>query len=354
MRRGHAREPAVERAGRRAPVPDRMRVDHRLHQPVEPVAGQARDRDHRHALELRQPVVGLLAQLLHRAGLALDQVPLVHADDDRAAFALDQIGDAQVLLLERRLRIHQQDHHLGEAHRIERVGDRELLELLLDARAPPQPGGVVDAEVRPRQSTSTAIASRVMPASGPGEQPLLAEQAVDQRRLAGVRPADDARRGSARRRRSVASGSARRRSSCGRCARRARGLLRQRRAQRIVEIGQAPRRARPRSRPARRARAHRPRATPACAARPSLLLATRIAGLPERRTRSAKARSTGVGPVRASIRNSTASAAAIAASVCACMRPVRRRRRGLLEAGGVDRGEGEIAEPRARPRGGRG
>ena len=30
------------------------------------------------------------------------------------------------------------------------------------------------------------------------------------------------------------------------------------------------------------------------------------------------------------------------------------RRRGLLEAGGVDRGEGEIAEPRARPRGGRG
>ena len=56
---------------------------------------------------------------------------------------------------------------------------------------------------------------------------------------------------------------------------------------------------------------------------PSLLLAITIAGLPDLRTRSAKARSTGVGPARASMRKSTTSAAAIAASVCACMRPVR-------------------------------
>src|SRR5262245_32309724 len=49
----------------------------------------------------------------------------------------------------------------------------------------------------------------------------------------------------------------------------------------------------------------------------------RIAGLPDLRTRSANARSAGVDPARASIRNITASATAIAAAVCSCMRPVR-------------------------------
>ena len=45
--------------------------------------------------------------------------------------------------------------------------------------------------------------------------------------------------------------------------------------------------------------------------------------MPERRTRSANARSTGSDPARASIRNRIASAPAIAASVCSCMRPLR-------------------------------
>src|SRR5215469_809856 len=49
----------------------------------------------------------------------------------------------------------------------------------------------------------------------------------------------------------------------------------------------------------------------------------RIEGLPDLRTRSANTRSPGVAPARASIRNSTASAAEIAASVCSCMRPRR-------------------------------
>src|SRR6516162_7542353 len=49
----------------------------------------------------------------------------------------------------------------------------------------------------------------------------------------------------------------------------------------------------------------------------------RIAGLPDLRTRSANTRSAGVAPARASTRNSTASAAEIAASVCSCMRPLR-------------------------------
>ena len=43
--------------------------------------------------------------------------------------------------------------------------------------------------LRPRHSQSSPMESRVMP--GPGEQPFLAEHAVDERRLPGVGPADD-------------------------------------------------------------------------------------------------------------------------------------------------------------------
>ena len=108
---------------------------------------QAGHRDDRHALHLRQPVIGLGAQLAGRAGLALDQVPLVHAEHERPALALHQIGDAQVLLLERTLDVHQHDHDFGEADRVERVGDGELFELLLDARLAPHAGGVEQAEL---------------------------------------------------------------------------------------------------------------------------------------------------------------------------------------------------------------
>ena len=172
---------------------------------------------------------------------------------------------------------------------------------------------------RPRQVRSTAMASRVMPASGP-----VSSRSSPSSRLISVdlpvlgRPTTATRIGA-----SARSGV----RLVRRCAplgiRRRRGLLGQRRAQRLVEIGKPLAvLGRDRDRIAEAERigldAGRPRA-----ARPSLLLATRIAGLPDLRTRSAKARSTGVGPARASIRKNTASAAAIAASVCACMRPVR-------------------------------
>ncbi len=151
---------------------------------------------------------------------------------------------------------------------------------------------------------------------GPGQQPLLAEQAVDQRRLAGVGTPDhrDLDR------------------SCRVLHVRATGLvvvrfagrggLGQRRAQRLVEIGQALAvlgRDRHRlAEPERIGFVHARLRRPALA-----LVGDQDRGLAGLRTRSAKARSTGVGPARASIRKSMASAAAIAASVCACMRPVR-------------------------------
>ena len=195
-------------------------------------------------------MVGLRAQLGERAGLTFAQVPFAHADHQRAALALDQIGDAQILLLERLLGIHQQHHHFGEADGVERVGDRELLELLLDLRAAAHARGVVEAEgaALPVEIDRDGVARDA--GLRPGEQALLAEQAVDQRRLAGVGPADH---GDADRPRRIV---VRRLVFSRRLARSPPAAPRA--ARRRDRTG--PRRARPRSPPARRARAHRPRA----------------------------------------------------------------------------------------------
>ena len=154
---------------------------------IEPFAGARRYRDDRHALDLRQHAIDQLAQpLANVPDCALDQIDLVEADDDGATFALDEIGNPDVLLLERRLRIDEDDHHFGKTDGVERVGDREFLELLLDARAAAQSGGIVDAQMPP--APVQIDRNRIARDAGfrPGHQPLFAEQSVDQRGLAGI------------------------------------------------------------------------------------------------------------------------------------------------------------------------
>ncbi len=102
MRRDRFGQEAIERGGRHAPVPDRVTFHDRRHQPVEPLAAVRRQRNDRHAFDLRQQTIGILAQPRPNARLSLDQVHFVDADDDCAALPLDQVGDANVLLLERR------------------------------------------------------------------------------------------------------------------------------------------------------------------------------------------------------------------------------------------------------------
>ena len=60
---------------------------------------------------------------------------------------LDEIGERQVLLLERDRGVEQKHHDLGEAHRAQRVSDRELLDLLDDPRLATQSRGVEDPEL---------------------------------------------------------------------------------------------------------------------------------------------------------------------------------------------------------------
>ena len=115
-----------------AAVPDGMRLDHGRHQPVEPLAGARRQSDDRHALDLRQHAIDFLAQPRPNARLPLDQVDFVEADNDRAAFALDKIGDRMSCSSNGVLRVDEDDDHFSEADGVERIGDRQFLELLLE------------------------------------------------------------------------------------------------------------------------------------------------------------------------------------------------------------------------------
>ena len=85
--------------------------------------------------------------------------------------------------------------------------------------------------------------------------------------------------------------------------------------------------------------------SPASAARPSALLATRITRAARLRSSSASVRSTGVTPARASIMNRQTSAASTARSVSARIRPGRLASVDFLEPGGVDDGEAQRPQP---------
>ncbi len=123
--------------------------------------------------------------------------------------------------------VEQHHHDFGEAHRVERIGNRQLFQLLVDAPAAPNAGGIVDAEflAMPVEIDRDGVARGA--GFRRGQQALLADQPVDQRGFAGIRASDN---GDADRMRSGRFGGS---------LRRLRGLRRQRSAQRIVEIGQA-------------------------------------------------------------------------------------------------------------------
>ena len=107
-----------------------------------PLPGETGERHHRRALDLRQQARGLLLQLLQEPGPVGDEVPFVEADDERAALLLDEVDDRQILLLERDRGVEEHHDHLGEAHGAQGVGDRELLELVVDPRALAQARGI--------------------------------------------------------------------------------------------------------------------------------------------------------------------------------------------------------------------
>jgi hypothetical protein len=161
-------EPAVEHRGRQPLVPHRVGRDDRLHQRVEPGAGETRNRHQRHAVKLRQRRGHPVAQLPQRRRLIGDRVPFVGGDDQRPPLFGDQIGDRQILPPERFERV----EHRGRRSR--RSGSCAACRRPIGARAGPRPGrGGATPRCRQAGSAGPAIAirarskSRVIPGSGP-------------------------------------------------------------------------------------------------------------------------------------------------------------------------------------------
>ena len=147
MRRGGLGQIAVQGRRRHSPIPDCVSFADGLHQPVQASTGFCRDQRDLDSLKLWQQPIDIAPQSRQCARLRFDQVPFVDRNNNGAPFPLDKVGNPDVLLLERGLRVNDHDDDFGETDRIERVGHRELFQLLLDARTAAQPGGVMYAEV---------------------------------------------------------------------------------------------------------------------------------------------------------------------------------------------------------------
>ena len=118
-------------------------------------------------------------------------VPLVDAEHQRAAGLEDEPREVRVLLGHALARVEQQDHDVGVLDRLQRLHHRELLDRL-EHLAPAADAGGVDQRVAALVALEVEV-DRVARRARlvEGDDPLLAEQRVHQRRLADVRAADD-------------------------------------------------------------------------------------------------------------------------------------------------------------------
>ena len=143
------------------------------------------------AREREEAELALERPLRALARVLVEAVPLVRGDHERAAALEDVAGKMRVLVGDAVRRIDDEDHDVGTVDRLHRLHHRELLDRLEHAAALAHAGGV-DEQVAPAVALERHL-DRV--ARGPGgvehDHAVLAEQAVHQRRLAHVRPADD-------------------------------------------------------------------------------------------------------------------------------------------------------------------
>ena len=200
--------------------------------------------------------------------------------------------------------VEQQHDDVGVLDRLQRLDHRELLDGLEHLAAAAHAGGV-DQRVTAPVALEVEV-DRVARRAGLVERDhaLLAEQRVDERRLADVRAADDGDLDG------VVLAVAPRRVVGGRRALRE---YAERDLDQRVDVVAMRRGNRVAARPVP---ARRIRATTLAGGMPSALLTASTTGRPERRSRSEISRSCGASPLRASTRKTTTSASAIAARVC--------------------------------------
>ncbi len=160
----------------------------RIEQPVHTIAEQRRDVVEPGKAEECELVADLGLDPL--APVLVEVVPLVDRHHQSPPRLVDESADMAVLVRDVLPGIQDQDGHVAVLDRLQGLDHRKLLDRLEDLAATPQPGGV-DQGVAPAAALEghgdrVARGARLVE----GNHPLLAEQGVDQRGLADVRPAD--------------------------------------------------------------------------------------------------------------------------------------------------------------------
>ena len=126
-----------------------------------------------------------------RTRVGIGRVPFVDGDHQRAPGLEDVPGDMRILLGNSLLRIEQQDDDVCVRYRLQRLDHREFLDRFGHLAPTAHPGGV-DQRVAPGAAIEVEI-DRIARSARlfEGDDALLAQQRVDQRRFADVGPADD-------------------------------------------------------------------------------------------------------------------------------------------------------------------
>ena len=194
QRRGHllddlGEEPVELRRGDALLVFLRDGIDE-IEQAIHAIAalrGEHRDRCPGQEVER---VVGELAERGLRR-VAGDLVGLVERDHERAAGLLDHARDPRVLLGGTELGIDHEHHHVGASDLPDRHRHGDLLDLLVDLRLAADARGVDQRVVATADRERRVDGIHGRPRDVVDERALLAEQAVRQRGLAGVRAADE-------------------------------------------------------------------------------------------------------------------------------------------------------------------
>ena len=127
-----------------------------------------------------------------QAGLGVfNPVPFCQHIDKATAFAGDQIGNLQVLLLESLVGIHHQKADFGKPNGAQRIGNRQRLKLFLYFGLTPHPGGIHQANRPPVPHPIHADGVARDPGFRPRQQALFANKRIDKSRLTRIWPSDD-------------------------------------------------------------------------------------------------------------------------------------------------------------------
>lgn len=184
------RQPAVELRRRQPAAPPPVQIEHRRQQRVYAVAGQSGQPEWPGSPHLRQRFLQPAGEHGGGGGAILDQIALVDDDQRRPPLGDDQVRDDQILPLQPGGAIDDDQHHLSIADGTNGIGPGKLFQAIVHAGAAPQAGGIEQPEPAdvPAPVDGDGIAGD--PGFRAGDQAIAPDQAVDQRRLADVGPAN--------------------------------------------------------------------------------------------------------------------------------------------------------------------